>query len=273
MDLLNKTDIVASAPREIDAAVVPFITSTNADLPQTPSLITLLQKQLLGQAEQNWLLDILPRPFKPRQEEDLIDVTDESTGLAGRKHPFPNIVVPQTIYSGANPCFPETYFSLYSNQDVETVPTTEHIGSSLIRDALVDTIIVLDFNRSITAKFLIELDCYWAPGIFARRAVAFDKLKDGNEGSTWKPEDLAVDAIFSQMMQLPVPDHKTVYYHALVTETCKVAPAAIAPSLGRAIRFLYGKLDIMDSELWYRFIDWFSHHLSNFDYRWKWTEW
>jgi nuclear cap-binding protein subunit 1 len=29
----------------------------------------------------------------------------------------------------------------------------------------------------------------------------------------------------------------------------------------------------MDLELSYRFMDWFSHHLSNFGFTWKWAEW
>jgi nuclear cap-binding protein subunit 1 len=29
----------------------------------------------------------------------------------------------------------------------------------------------------------------------------------------------------------------------------------------------------MDLELSYRFLDWFTHHLSNFEFRWRWTEW
>lgn len=107
-----------------------------------------------------------------------------------------------------------------------------------------------------------------------KRATPFDQVKDAAAGkSTWKAEDLAVDAIFSQMLQLPMPDHKLVYYNAMITETCKQAPGAIAPSLGRAIRYLYKNLDTMDVELSYRFLDWFAHHLSNFDFRWKWAEW
>lgn len=123
-------------------------------------------------------------------------------------------------------------------------------------------------------RFLVDLDCYFAPNTFVKRSTPFDKLRDIPKGDpTWKSEDLAVDAIFSQMLKLPSPDHKLVYYHSMVTETCKLAPAAIAPSLGRAIRFLYKISDIMDLELSYRFMDWFAHHLSNFDFRWKWTEW
>lgn len=148
------------------------------------------------------------------------------------------------------------------------------ISSSVIRDVLVDVINVLDFNRNATAKFLTDIDCYFSPDTFVKRATPFDKLKAAvGNGPTWKPEDVAVDAVFSQLFQLPTPEHKLVYYHSVLTELCKIAPAAVAPSLGRAIRFLYRNIDVMDLELGYRFMDWFAHHLSNFGFTWKWTEW
>lgn len=119
-----------------------------------------------------------------------------------------------------------------------------------------------------------DLDCSWAPDIFVKRGTTFDKLKEVPEGkSTWKPEDVVVDAIFSQIFQLPAPEHKLVYYHSVITEICKLSPAAVAPSLGRAIRFLFRNVEVMDMELEYRFMDWFAHHLSNFEFRWKWLEW
>lgn len=139
-----------------------------------------------------------------------------------------------------------------------------------------DTINILDCNRLVVSRFLIEVDCFFNPKSFIKRATAYDRVKevaDGAETSRWKPEDIAVDAIFSQLFRLPTPSHKLVYYHSILTELCKLAPAAIAPSLGRAIRFMYRNLEILDTELIYRFVDWFSHHLSNFGYTWKWAEW
>lgn len=91
--------------------------------------------------------------------------------------------------------------------------------------------------------------------------------------STWKGEDVVVDAVFAQLFNLPKPEHKPVYYHSVLTEVCKLAPAAIAPSLGRAIRALYNHLEYLDAEFISRFVDWFSHHLSNFAFSWKWAEW
>ncbi|KAJ8613046.1 hypothetical protein MRB53_037098 [Persea americana] len=96
------------------------------------------------------------------------------------------------------------------------------------------------------AKFLIDLDQYFATGTFVKRSTIMDTIKEmtaKGEKPTWKSEDLAIDAIFSQMLQLPAPEHKLVYYHSLIVETCKAAAGAIAPSLGRAIRFLYRSLD------------------------------
>jgi nuclear cap-binding protein subunit 1 len=148
------------------------------------------------------------------------------------------------------------------------------VASSLIRDSVVDTINQLDFNRETVAKFMVDLDCYWNPGTFAKRGLPFDKFRESlGDKLQYKSEDMVIDAIFSQLFKLPSGEHKLVYYHALITQCCKVAPAAIAPSLGRAIRTVYKTLPLLDLELGYRFLDWFSHHLSNFEFRWRWTEW
>lgn len=272
-DLLGKTDIIASAPRETETVVDPYIRFAGAESPRPQSYLGLLQKQLQNEAEAGWPLALIPRLFKPsaKNEEDLIEM---EAPTAGQRHEVPTITVPTPINPGPHPLFPEIFFSVYADQDVETVPSTTHIAASLVRDVCVDNINILDFNRNSAAKFLTEMDCYFAPETFAKRVTAFDKIKDLPEGApTWKPEDLAIDAIVSQIVQLPAPEHKIVYYHALITETCKIAPGAIAPSLGRAIRYLYRTLDTLDQELVYRFVDWFSHHLSNFDFRWKWQEW
>ncbi|KAL8847207.1 MAG: hypothetical protein Q9221_007733 [Calogaya cf. arnoldii] len=267
--LLEKTDIIASTPHPLEALVDPYPNNEDDDSShQAQSIISLLQRQLQTEAAQSWELACIPRPWRTLPAENGVEPT------APTKHSLPPIIVPSSVSPGPRPQLPEMYFSVYADQDVETVPPTSNIASSILRDALVDTISTLDYNRNATAKFLIDLDCYFAPETFVKRATPFDRLREVDEGkSTWKPEDVAVDAVFSQLLQLPAPEHKLVYYHAVLTESCKIAPAAIAPSLGRAIRFLYRNVDTMDLELEYRFLDWFSHHLSNFGFTWKWTEW
>lgn len=269
--LLDKTDIIASTPHSLVDLVDPF-NPEDGKGSSVQTVIGLLQKQLQGEASKAWELACIPRPWKTVEEEK---ETEESNPQSeGPKHPFPQITVPNPVANGPRAIFPEIYFSVYSAQDVETVPPTSDVSSSLLRDALVDTINILDVNRITTAKFLIDVDCYFSPTTFVKRATPFDRLRDmPADRTTWKPEDVAVDAVFSQLFQLPAAEHKLVYYHSVLTECCKIAPAAIAPSLGRAIRFLYSSLEKLDLDLSHRFLDWFSHHLSNFGFTWKWSEW
>ncbi|KAL2760806.1 hypothetical protein ACRALDRAFT_1038256 [Sodiomyces alcalophilus JCM 7366] len=269
-ELMDKTDIIASEPHALQALIDPYLAESEEQSTESSSMIGLLQKQLQHEASNNWELACLPRPWKlPLEEIEAQDKLDNAT-----KHDLPTLSVPEKVTAGPRPLFPEVYFSVYAGQDVPSVPPVTDVAASLIRDALVDTINILDFNRHATARFLIDVDCYFADGTFIKRATPFDRLREIEDGrSTWKPEDVAVDAVFSQLHQLPVPEHKLVYYHSVLTEACKQAPAAIAPSLGRAIRYLYRKSSQMDLELSQRFLDWFAHHLSNFGFTWKWTEW
>ena len=265
--LLEKTDIVASTPNSLEALVDPYPDSESI---KTESIISLLQRQLQAESTNAWPLSCIPRPWKAIKRENF----EIAEGERIPTHTLPEIGIPDTVFSGGQVRLPELYFSVYFDQEVETVPPPTDIASSIIRDSLVDTINILDYNRNVTAKSLIELDCYFTSQTFVKRATPFDKLKNITAGnSTWKPEDIAVDAVFSQLLQLPMPEHKLIYYHSVLTEACKIAPTGIAPSLGRAIRYLYRNIDAMDLELSHRFLDWFAHHLSNFGFTWKWTEW
>lgn len=276
LHVLGQTQIIASTPHALEALVEPYpggAGRVDVKILEPQIIISLLQKQLQEEAELGWHLSCIPRPWKipdsPSGEKGA-----DSTAVEPAKHALPTVIVPTSVPQGTHSRLPELYLSVYADQEIETVPPVTNLASCVLRDALVDSINILDFNRNASAKILIDLDCYFAPNTFVKRATQFDKLRDVEDGkSTWKPEDVAVDAVFSQLLQLPYPEHKLVYYHSVLTEACKIAPAAIAPSLGRAIRWLYQHVEVMDLELVYRFMDWFSHHLSNFGFTWKWTEW
>lgn len=272
--LLEKTGIVASATHELESVIDPY----PADEDQKPmafgNFLAMLQKQLQSESAEGWKLACIPRAFNPDAAVSGAEQSEESQPKVPTKHAFPSIVVPTTVNPGKQAPYPEIYWSLFADQDAESVPPTTNVASSLIRDTIVDTMDLLNCNRNSVAKFLVDLDCYWAPETFAKRGIPFDKLKEIPEGkSTWKPEDMVIDAVFSQIMRLPAPKHKLVYYHSVITETCRAAPHAVAPSLGRAIRFLFRNVDLMDVELVFRYTEWFAHHVSNFEFRWKWAEW
>uniref|UniRef100_A0A2K6SDV8 Nuclear cap-binding protein subunit 1 n=1 Tax=Saimiri boliviensis boliviensis TaxID=39432 RepID=A0A2K6SDV8_SAIBB len=74
-----------------------------------------------------------------------------------------------------------------------------------------------------------------------------------------------VEVIFAELFQLPAPPHIDVMYTTLLIELCKLQPG----SLPQVVSFpLFLKLI---SLAW--FINWFSHHLSNFQFRWSWEDW
>lgn len=294
-ELLQNTEVVALTAHPLEGLVDPY---PNDDAEQKSmachGLLSLLQKQLTTEAAEGWPLacmsKILTAELKPARSEQNgedgdeehnaengdangdIAMTDDSVAVT--KHAFPAIQIPDSVNPGRQPLFPEIYYSVFADQDIESVPPTSNIASTIIRDAVIDTINSLDYNRTFVGKFIIDLDNCWAPNTFVKRATPFDKLRDIPEGkTTWKPEDVAIDAIFSQLLRIPAPVHRPVYYHSIIMEACKIAPSAIAPSLGRAIRFSYRTIQDLDLELVHRFTDWFAHHISNFEFRWKWTEW
>lgn len=273
-ELLNQTAVVASAPpAPIQELSDPYPGLVDGRPFEFQPILALLQTQITKEAENGWEITIIPRPYamqkrKMAESEDTKDIKGNTT------YPLPVIEVPEKLNPGNDFYPPASFFSVYAGDEVESVPRIDNLASSLIRDVLVDLINILDFNRIWTSKLLLDMDCFWPAHTFAPRKTKFESLKSFESGqSTWKTEDCVVDAIFSQIMSLPAPPHKLVYYHSVITEACKLEPSAIAPSLGRAIRFFYRHISDMDRELEYRFMDWFSHHLSNFDFRWKWNEW
>ena len=186
--LMEKTDIIASEPHALQALVNPYTSSgTKEDPVENLSSLKLLQSQLQAEAGDNWPLACLPRPWNmPFADVELREQLEKAT-----KHTLPSISIPESVIAGPRPLFPEVYFSVYQDLEVESVPPTTNIASSLIRDGLLDSINILDFNRHISAKFLIDIDCYFADDTFVKRATPFDRLREMQSGVTWKPEDMA----------------------------------------------------------------------------------
>ena len=267
--LIGRTDVFTSIPHALETLVDPFPSVESGAPTSHESALSLLQKHMQEESKNNWELSFLPRPWKMYRRDD-----EEDLLPSAQKHPFPALTFPEALQVGPRSIFPEIYFSVYSDQGYDTVPPTTDTSAIVIRDALNDTINSLHFSRGAAAHFLVDVDRYFGRHTFVPRATPFDKLKEvAGDRIMWKPEDVAVDAVFAQLFVLPHPEHKLVYYHSVLTETCKQAPQAVAPSLGRAIRFLYRNVERMDLEVITRFLDWFAHHLSNFGFTWKWTEW
>ncbi|KAG8386641.1 hypothetical protein BUALT_Bualt03G0169800 [Buddleja alternifolia] len=86
-------------------------------------------------------------------------------------------------------------------------------------------------------------------------------------------EYLMAETIFSQILLLPEPPFKPIYYTLVIMDLCKALPGAFPAVVAGAVRALFDKIAELDMECRTRLILWFSHHLSNFQFIWPWEEW
>ncbi|CAN7012240.1 hypothetical protein IGI04_012606 [Brassica rapa subsp. trilocularis] len=86
-------------------------------------------------------------------------------------------------------------------------------------------------------------------------------------------EYLMAETLFSQILLLPQPPFKTLYYTLVIMDLCKALPGAFPAVVAGAVRALFEKISDLDMESRTRLILWFSHHLSNFQFIWPWEEW
>lgn len=86
-------------------------------------------------------------------------------------------------------------------------------------------------------------------------------------------EYLMAETIFSQILLLPQPPFKPMYYTLVIMDLCKALPGAFPAVVAGAVRSLFDQIADLDMECRTRLILWFSHHLSNFQFVWPWEEW
>ncbi|CAI5439326.1 unnamed protein product [Caenorhabditis angaria] len=133
---------------------------------------------------------------------------------------------------------------------------------------------VLPGNHSIE-RFLIEVEIAWIieKNQTNRKNCAKELVAFAEENSTVPMGYLIFETIFGQMFRLPHSPLPQLFYGSLLLELCRIQATSYPQILVHSVELLYQAADFMQPECVDRLVDWFSFHLSNFQYRYSWNDW
>ncbi|XP_057437590.1 nuclear cap-binding protein subunit 1 [Lotus japonicus] len=211
-----------------------------------------LWDRIQGLSSNGWKVESVPRPH----------LSFEAQLVAGKSHEFgpiscPNLPNPPSDPSGisigkqkheAELKYPQRMrrLNIFPSSKTEDI---QPIDRFVMEEYLLDVLLFFNGCRKECAFFMAGLP------------VSF------------RYEFLMAETIFSQLLMLPQPPFKPVYYTLVIIDLCKALPGAFPAVVAGAVRALFEKIVDLDMECRTRLILWFSHHLSNFQFIWPWEEW
>lgn len=176
-----------------------------------------------------------------------------NTFKSSLSHEFPLIVAPDHVeripYS-----LPRIIFRMFDYTDVPEefiLPGAHSIERFLIEEQLHSLINTYYLERKACAQQLMQLSYN------ARVPLNY----------------MIVEVIFAQMFSLPKSPHIEIMYGSLLIELCKLQPAQMPMILAQATELIFDRLDTMKASCIDRFASWFAYHLSNFQFKWSWSDW
>ncbi|UMM13711.1 hypothetical protein L5515_001848 [Caenorhabditis briggsae] len=144
----------------------------------------------------------------------------------------------------------------------------------LFQDADCGTDSQLPGGHSID-RFLFEGEISWIieKNQFNRKSCARELLAFADENPTAPVGFLIFETIFGQMLRLPHAPYPAIFHCSLVLELLKLKPNDYPNILCKTVDLIFSRADSMQPICIDRMVDWFSFHLSNFQYRYTWDEW
>jgi len=215
---------------------------SNDDPHPQEEYLDCLYIQICKLMDDNWNENFILRPYLA------FDMKQAFT------HNIPSFVVPPHVENKSiYPC-PQVVFRIFDYTDCPdnlTVPGNHSIERWLIEDGI----------RAVISTHVKD-----RKDVASRLQAVFDPKKI-------PLNYVLVECIFGDMFRLPLPPNHLVFYTSLFIELCKLQPAKMPQVLALATDMLFERLDTMNITCVDRFVNWFSHHLSNFQFTWSWDEW
>eukprot|EP01116_Phalansterium_solitarium_P001523 TRINITY_DN11337_c0_g1_i1.p1 TRINITY_DN11337_c0_g1~~TRINITY_DN11337_c0_g1_i1.p1 ORF type:complete len:804 (+),score=301.82 TRINITY_DN11337_c0_g1_i1:137-2548(+) len=81
-----------------------------------------------------------------------------------------------------------------------------------------------------------------------------------------------METILGELLRLPSPFIREIYYSDVICD-CTRTLQTFPPAFGTALEVVLERIPQMEIQCISRVEAWFSHHLSNLDYRWHWKHW
>ena len=170
-------------------------------------------------------------------------------------HNIPEFTVPSHEATFVYP-YPRAVFRLFDftdlPEDMPTLPATNSIQRYLGEEAVTNTVHLFAFSRQDCAKVLMNL-----PSITNRLPADY----------------FIVEVILGELLFLPKLRQPEVFFTSLLIELCKLKNKTLPPVLVQGMELMYERLDTMNGSCVARFTSFFAHILSNFSFRWTWTDW
>uniref|UniRef100_A0A183BVH2 Nuclear cap-binding protein subunit 1 n=1 Tax=Globodera pallida TaxID=36090 RepID=A0A183BVH2_GLOPA len=137
----------------------------------------------------------------------------------------------------------------------------------------VESEIVLPASNCIE-RFLVEEDLNWIiDNNYLDWKLCAQALLNYHRKETVPLNYVMIETVFNQLFRLPAAPHHELFYGALLIELCRSEANTMPQVLALAAELLYRVTDTMQPICLDRFVNWFSYHLSNFEYRWSWSDW
>uniref|UniRef100_A0AC35FLX5 Nuclear cap-binding protein subunit 1 n=1 Tax=Panagrolaimus sp. PS1159 TaxID=55785 RepID=A0AC35FLX5_9BILA len=206
--------------------------------------IDSLWKQILQLRKDEWNEEHILR----------VNIAFKNVLSESQKHDLPEVIVPEYNENTEYP-LPRIVFRLFTQDDITD-------NDSLLPSA--DSI----------ERFLVEEDLNWIiSNNYLNWRVCGRELLSYYRGESIPLEHCIVEVIFGQIFRLPEAPYMELFYGALLIELCRKSANKMPQVLAHATQTLYSRSHHMQLVCVERFVNWFSYHLSNFQFRWSWNQW